>query len=176
MEYPLRRVEPVPRFTYRQVLYDGKELGLIEIPQEQPGIAIPRNDLEGLRKGAVYVRRNSVNTEADSAELERIYSKGQMEPIPPPQTLSDTWPQSIVPVSFDTHRIYIAVLDQDQTADTRDWAALAGIPWSIIVDFDTGTDEGGSLATAESVFRNRHALQVTALDDSIKMTARLLFG
>ena len=167
------RVAPVPRFTYRQVLYDDKELGLIEIPRRQPGVAIPRYDLEGLRKGAVYVRRNSVNTEADSAELERIYSTEQMESVPPPQTLSDTWPQFYRACdSFDPHRVYIAVLDQDQTADTRDWAAMAGIPWSVVVDFDTGTDKDGSLANAETAFRDRHALQVTALDDSIKMTAR----
>ena len=30
------RVDPIPRFTYHQILYEGIELGLIEIPCDQP--------------------------------------------------------------------------------------------------------------------------------------------
>ncbi len=167
------RVDPVPRFTYRRVSYNDVELGLIEIPIDQPGIAIPRNDLGVLRKGAVYIRRNSANTEADSAELDRIYSLRSEEVGPTPENSGGAWQQMYRACDgFDPRRIYIAVFDRDPATDTRDWEALAGVRWNIIIDFDTGTDQYGNLKSAEAVFRARHALQITALDDVVRTTAR----
>ena len=57
------RVRPTPNFSYRQIEYDGREFGLIEIPVEQPGIILPRADFEVLRINTVYVRRNTENKE-----------------------------------------------------------------------------------------------------------------
>ena len=167
------RVDPVPRFTYRRVPYIGVELGLIEIPVEQPGISIPRNDLGVLRKGAVYIRRNSANTEADSAELDRIYSLRSEEVDPPTKNPGGAWQQIYRACDgFDSRRTYIAVLDRSAETDSRDWEAMSGVRWSIIIDFDTGTDQAGNLKSAEAVFRERHSLQVTALDDVVKVTPR----
>ena len=167
------RVEPVPRFTYRRVTYNGTELGLIEIPPNQLRIAIPRNDLGVLRKGAVYIRRNSANTEADSTELDRIYSLRPESVEPMLEDSGGAWERIYRACDgFDPRRVYIAVLDRDTGTDTRDWEAMAGIRWNLIIDFDTGTDQYGNLKAADVVFRDRHALQTTALDDVVKLTAR----
>ena len=167
------RVAPVPRFTYRSVSYDNKELGLIEIPAIQPGISIPRNDLGVLRKGAVYIRRNSANTEADSADLEMISSHRSEISSQMSENLGSNWQQFYRACDgFDPRRIYIAVLERTPLTDIRDWESMAGLRWNMVIDFDTEADRHGNLKNAESVFRDRHALQVTALDDVVKLTSK----
>ena len=169
------KVEPTPRFTYRQIVYDGRELGLIEIPSVQPVPIMPRTDFGVLRRGCVYIRRNTQNTEADKTDLARINEWGQIQSEPPfdPNTPSGAWEQLYRACDgFDTRRVYIAVLDREPSADIRDWAAMAGIHWNIIVDFDTGTDTDGNHAVAREPFVQRLALQLVALDDSVAMTRR----
>ena len=63
------KVNPIPRFTYRQVQYGDLELGLIEIPHDQPGISVPRADNGVLRATTVYIRRNTQNVPADPEDL-----------------------------------------------------------------------------------------------------------
>ena len=124
------KVDPAPRFTYRQIVYDGVKLGLIEIPCDQPVPIMPRTDYEVLRRGCVYVRRNTQNTEADQSDLARINQWGQTqsEPFSDTVTPSGAWEQLYRACDgFDPRRVYIAVLDREPRADIRDWTAMAGI-------------------------------------------------
>ena len=169
------KVEPTPRFTYRQILYDGVKLGLIEIPCDQPVPIMPRTDYGVLRQGCVYIRRNTQNIESDGADLDRIYESRQNheKPLSVSSTSSGAWEQLYRACNgFDSRRVYIAVLDREHGVDTRDWIAMAGIHWNIIVDFDTRTDLEGNYAVAKEPFGQRHALQLSALDVSIAMTRR----
>ena len=77
------KVYPAPRFTYRQIVHDGVKLGLIEIPCDQPVPVMPRTDYGVLRRGCVYIRRNTRNTEADKTDLARINEWGQSQSEPP---------------------------------------------------------------------------------------------
>ena len=107
--------------------------------------------------------------------LARINEWGQIESEPPfdPSTPSGAWEQLYRACDgFDPRRVYIAVLDREPSADIRDWTAMAGIHWNIIVDFDTGTDTDGNHAVARGPFVQRQALQLAALDDSVAMTRR----
>ena len=169
------KVDPTPRFSYRQVLYDRVELGLIEIPCDQPVPIMPRSDYGVLRRGAVYIRRNTQNTEADQQDLARISNSSQIQSEPPSDSgrPSGAWEQLYRACDgFDPRRIYIAVLDRETSAQIRDWTAMAGIHWNIIVDFDTRTDTEGNHAVAREPLSQRQALQLSALDDSVAMTRR----
>ena len=169
------KVEPTPRFTYRQIAYNGVTLGLIEIPCDQPVPIMPRGDYGVLRRGCVYIRRNTQNTEADKTDLARISEWGQFQEasLPDLGTPSGAWEQLYrVCDGFDPRRTYIAILDREPNAEIHDWTAMAGIHWNIIVDFDTGTDTDGNYATAQGAFSERHALQLSALDSSGTLTRR----
>ena len=169
------KVEPAPRFTYRQIAFDGVQLGLIEIPRDQPVPIMPRTDYGVLRRGCVYVRRNTQNTEADPTDLARINELGkrQIELPSDSGTMSGAWEQLYRACEgFDPRRIYIAVFDCEPSADSGDWTAMAGIHWNIVVDFDTRTDNDGNYTVARVPFGQRQALQLSALDDAVAMTRR----
>ena len=169
------KVDPAPRFTYRQIVHDGVKLGLIEIPCDQPVPIMPRGDYGVLRRGAVYIRRNTQNVEADHQDIFRIteWRQIQGEPAFALSISGGAWEQLYRACDgFDSRRVYIAVLDRESNVDVRDWTAMAGIHWNIIVDFDTGTDTGGNYAVAREPLGQRQALQLSALDDSVAMTRR----
>ena len=167
------KVEPTPRFTYRQVPYGNLEMGLIEIPCDQPEVVLPRTDYGVLRRNAVYIRRNTQNIEADGADLARIFRSAQDDTIPEAVSHSGDWEQLYRACDgFDPRRIYIAVLDRDTGTDARDWGAMSSVHWNMVVDFDTGTDTDGNYTIAKSPFAERHALHLSALEDSTKITAR----
>ena len=169
------KVDPTPRFTYHQIVHHGVELGLIEIPCDQPVPIMPRGDYGVLRRGAVYIRRNTQNVEADHQDIVRIseWRQVQGEPTFDSSTLSGAWEQLYRACDgFDPRRVYVAVLDREPSAEIRDWTAMASIHWNIIVDFDTKTDTDGNHAVAKVPFGERQALQLFALDDSVTMTRR----
>ena len=176
------RIDPVPRFSYRQVSYSGVEFGLIEIPRGQPVPVLPRGDYPKgkgvLRNKVTYFRRNTQNTEADAEEIVRIVQWGQGDSAQGEQssengTPSGSWGQMYRACDgFDPRRVYIAVLDRESSADTRDWTAMASIHWNVIVDFDTGTDTDGNHAVAEGPLGERQALRLSALDESPAITRR----
>ena len=150
------RVEPAPRFSYRRVQYKGVEMGLLEVPRNQPVPVMPRNDYGVLRRRSVYLRRNTQNTEADSEDLDRIYQWRKGEPSYDPGSTTGAWEQLYRACDgFDPHRVYIAVFGGETSADTRDWIAMASVHWNIIVDFDTGTDTNGNYAVAKKPFNDR---------------------
>lgn len=169
------KVEPTPRFTYRQILYDGVKLGLIEIPSDQPAPIMPRTKYGVLGQGCVYIRRNTQNIEADGTDIARIIEsrQSQGEPLSNSNTSSGAWEKLYRACdAFNPRRVYIAVLDREVDADMRDWTAMSGIHWNIIVDFDTRTDTDGNYAVAKEPFGQRQALRLTALDNSVSMTKR----
>ena len=168
------KVHPAPKFTYRQVDYQGLQLGLIEIADEQPGIIMARDDFGVLRRGAVYIRRNSANTEADSAEIMRIAGGPRTSALSPPSTsTSGSWEQFYrICDGFDQRRMYICVIDRAQNLDVHDWKAMASIQWNAIVDFDTETDLSGNFSRASEVFRDRWSVQLSALDQPVSFTTR----
>ena len=176
------RVDPVPRFTYRQVTNSRAEFGLIEIPCDQPVPVLPRGDYPKgkgvLRNKVVYFRRNTQNTEADTEEIVRIVQWGrseviQGEPSSERDAPSGSWEQFYRACDgFNPRRVYIAVLDRESSADTHDWTAMASIHWNVIVDFDTGTDTDGNYAVAKEPLGERQALRLSALDESPTITRR----
>ena len=167
------RADRTPRFTYRQVQYCGVEIGLIEIPSDQPSIVVPRVDSGVLRRNAIYVRRNTQNVEADPEDLARLFRSTENEPSPEPASQIGAWEQLYRACDgFAPLRTYIAIVDRELDLDDRDWAAMAAVQWNVVIDFDTGTDTNGNYNSARASFVERHALHLSALDDSPAITAR----
>ena len=167
------RVDRPPRFTYRQVTVEGIEFGLIEIPADQPRPIVSRSRFGILSEGAVYIRRNTANVVAQGEELRRISQSGNDDVTSVGSTTSGAWEEFYRACDgFDPSRIYIAILDRQRNSDARDWAAMASIHWSLVVDFDTETDTFGNYATAQGPFGERYGLRLTALNDSPEITTR----
>ena len=110
-------VDPAPRFSYRRVQNEPLDIGLIEIPLDQPVPVLPRKDHGVLRRKSVYLRRNTQNTEADREDLARIVQWSQVErEIPHDVADAPTggWERFYRACDgFDPRRIYIAVLDRE---------------------------------------------------------------
>ena len=67
------RVQPIPRFHYRTISYQGKSLGLLEIFPRRRGPFMPIwGYQEMLRRDVVYFRRGSSNEEAKAEDLHEI--------------------------------------------------------------------------------------------------------
>lgn len=169
------KVSPSPIFTYRRILYNGIELGVIEISRDQSVPIVPRSTYKILHSGCVYIRRNTENIEADANEISRIieWQQGSKESLHNEGIQSGSWEHFYRACdAFDPRRVYIAVLDEEQSVDARDWIAIANIQWNIIVDFDRDTDTDGNYAVAREPFSKRRALRISALDDSPTVSSR----
>ena len=135
------KVTPIPRFTYRQVAYKDLELGLIEIPCDQPGVVVARNDFGVMRRNAVYIRRNTQNIEAEPTDLADLFQTTISNQPVPPKEPAGAWEQLYQACDgFDTRRIYVALVDRGPESDSNDWASMAQVDWNIVVDFDTDSD------------------------------------
>ena len=167
------RVSPSPRFSYRQIPYNGITLGLIEIPADQPDVLVSRTDLGVLRKNTVYIRRNTSNVEADSDDLRRLFGTNSVAKSVASQSNSTAWEQLYRDCDeFDPRRVFIAIIDRQVVAAERDWEAMATVGWNLVVDLDRDTDTDGHYSFAETQFRNRRALHLTALEGSLSFTSR----
>lgn len=165
------RIDPSPHFDYRVVKYNGLDIGLIEIPCNQPP-AMPRSDFGVLRRRTIYVRRNTQNIEADSTDLSRIFNSSTPTSSTDHHT-AGSWEQLYRACdAFDQQRVFAAIVDREHSMESADWRALANIRWNIFIDFDTGTDSEGNFAFAQESFNELHALHFDAMLDSPSITAR----
>ena len=168
-----RKVDRRPQFNYRQVPYQEVEIGLIEIPADQPRPIALRFDYGVLREGAVYFRKNTANVVATGDDLARITLANADGPISETSMSSGAWDQLYRACDgFDPGRIFVALMDRVLDVATRDWTALAGVHWSLVVDFDIETDTIGNYSAAKDPFGERQSLRLTALDDSPEITPR----
>ena len=164
-------VTPTPRFTYQQILYEGKQLGIIEIAIQQPRPIMAIKDYGVLRKSVIYIRRNTQNIEATGEEIARIYEQPSEFTFEEEGSLNASWAQIYRACDgFDPRRAYIAVLGSESRATEQEWSQLAKVPWALIVDFDASTDINGNYAVAQDEFSTTRSLRLTALDDSPLLT------
>lgn len=164
------RVAPAPRFSYRVVAYDGKEIGLLEIHGDRNVPAIPRNDYGVLRKGAVYLRRNTECVTADLEDIRRIVrwaeEQGERKGENAPVGLA-AWEELYRECdAFDQRRVYIAVFEASPELTDDDWKFFVSLGWHLIVDFDRGTDTTGGYAKASVELAKKRSLRLTTLDEA----------
>ena len=167
------KVDPSPRFNYRQVQYKHLDIGLIEIPDDQTVPVLPREDYGVLRRKAFYTRRNTQNTEADREDIRRIVEWGQPKPSPAVSAITGTWEQLYRACdAFDARKVHVAILSKESQIDDDDWVAMASVHWNVIIDFDSETDTDGNYASAKDFLGKRRALHLSALDQLPAITTR----
>lgn len=142
------RVNPYPRFTYTPIEFNGKQVGVLDIPISNGGPYTPLKDYEGLQAGAVYYRRGTKNDRAVGSELKRIINWFQRGHIGSPAELrNDAWPRFFEAVhGFDPATTYVLAADRIPSSTPAPLNALAMIPWRAIIDFDPESEASGLLS------------------------------
>ena len=80
-QFPKNRIQPVPRFTYFGFRFDGKQVGVLEIPIGKDGPYVPINDIGLMPHGVVNYRRGTQNARASGNEIRRIHRWFEMGDI-----------------------------------------------------------------------------------------------
>lgn len=171
------KVKPTPKFSYRQISYKGKELGMIEIPApatQLGGPFAPSRDFGIIKEGAVYYRRNATNVVATSGDDLRHITGAFSHASHSEQysSPSGAWEQLLQFCDDFEAPVRIALLDREANLDERDWDAFGRIHWNAVIDFDVETDTEGNYALAKPAFNDRYAFQLSALDTVPEITAR----
>lgn len=142
------RVQPNPQFVYTPLLFDGKQVGVIEIPRSNTGPYTPVKDLDGLQAGAIYYRRGTKNDRAVGAEIRRILAWFETGRVGDPQTVSThEWRQLLNSVhQFSRGTTYVLACDR-LPGDFATSAQALGLPsWRCVIDFDPDSEGSGLLS------------------------------
>lgn len=142
------RVQPNPRFTYTPLEFQGKQVGVLQVPVENGGPYTPVKDYEGLQAGAVYYRRGTQNDRAVGSELKRIFSwfqNGNIELLGEPG--DDAWCRFLEAVhSFESGMTYLLAADRISLTSAAPIHALGLPAWRAVIDFDPDSDTTGLLS------------------------------
>jgi tetratricopeptide (TPR) repeat protein len=142
------RVQPNPRFTYTPLQFEGKAVGVLEIPLGKNGPYTPVKDYDRLQAGTIYYRRGTRNDRAVGAELRRIVTWFQSgETGVPEEQTDDAWRRLFDAVHrFEGGTTYILAADPIPSASTAPVQGLGMPPWRAVIDFDPNSDTSGLLS------------------------------
>lgn len=142
------RAQPNPRFTYTPLNFEGKQVGVLEVPVASDGPYTPVKDYEGLQAGTIYYRRGTQNARAVGAELARIFMWFQTGDVGVPADVTDdAWRRLFEAVrSFETGTTYLLAADRIPSTSTAPVHALGLPPWRAVLDFDPDSDTSGLLS------------------------------
>ena len=152
-------VQPIPRFTYTPLRFEGKQVGVLEIPVGRDGPYVPITDQgkkrqnssaydEQLQAGTVYWRRGSQNVRATSSELKQIVAwfQGGDSSILDEQG-TDSWRRFLDAVyRFEQGTTYLLVVDRISPETAVPLHALGRPPWRAVIDFDPDSEASGFLS------------------------------
>lgn len=163
-------VQPVPRFLYHSLEYEGQRVGVIEIPVDRSGPFTPLKDLgEGpaLRAGTIYVRDGSTNREAVGDAHQKIVRWFQGDATTPIGGKHEgAWGRFLEAADrLDPQRRYILITDSLREVDARTLASIGLAPWLAVVDFDPDSEVQGLLAAARANLEERRTLHRVVIGD-----------
>ncbi len=154
------RVQPTPRFTYSPRVWNGVQVGVIEIPAGQDGPYTPVKEVDGLQAGAVYYRRGTQNDRAVGTELRRIVNWFQDGEVGLPDRPNQAaWQMFYEAVSrFSPQKRYLLAVDRLQSEGNALISALGQVPWRAIIDFDPESGTSGLLGSIEGTLSQRRVI------------------
>ena len=143
------RVQPVPRFTYSPLEFQGKHVGVLEIPVNNDGPYSPLKDFDKLTAGVFYCRRGTQNYRATGPDAVRIltwFQDGNLgTPTDPPNY---SWPQLVQAIhGFEQGRNYLLAVDRIPSTTSAAAYALGMVPWRAVIDFDPDSETSGLLSS-----------------------------
>ncbi len=164
-------LEPVPRFFYQAVFYEGVALGLISIPvgQESP-VAPKKTEDQGFVKDSIYFRRGSQNDVASLQERGWIWGwfRGEDASDFPanPYTLQPAWTRYLAEVDeLRTTARHILIASDGFREDGDDLSGMGFGPWAFVFDFDTRSDVDGLLYSMRNAVERRRAIHMRVKGD-----------
>ena len=153
------KIHPLPRFTYTPFEFEGRQVGVLEIPANDDGPFTPLVDCDGLQAGAIYYRRGSQNARATGLEVKRIVtwfsnrnsSAGADSP-------NQGWLRFLQSVRrFEADTTFLLVSDP-VFAPTAPLSALGLPPWRAVIDFDPDSDRAGLLSYVAATLERRRVI------------------
>jgi len=163
--YPLPTLEVIP-----VVYHGGKKIAVLKMPVDRgKGPVLPTRELGGiLRRYQVYCRQGSRNSMADPDAQRRIYAwfgTSTWEDVPQ-VTGDEPWQAFMGAVhAFSPAYHYLLIADRNAAALPSDAAIMGRIPWSLVLDFDPGTEAGGLLSVCRAVLERTSALHYVLRGD-----------
>src|SRR5208337_1958749 len=156
-------VQPHPRFSYEVVQYQGREFGVIVIPEDQIGPCYPIQEYGNVLKcKTLYFRRGSKNDAADPVECHRIITwfENAGRSAGPPEAGADLpWDEFCASVSkFDPSRRFVLITTPVGDPEASLLAALGLYPWTAVFDLDPGSDRTGLLKAVKPSLESRRGL------------------
>ena len=153
------KIHPSPRFTYTPLEFQGKQVGVLEIPINDGGPFTPVVDFDGLQAGAVYYRRGTQNARATGPDLKRIVTWFSDRSVSPgADSLSHAWVQFLQSVHrFEADTAFLLVSDPVETP-TASLPALGLPPWRAVIDFDPNSDRAGLLSYVAATLGRRRVI------------------
>ena len=165
-------VHPCPRFHYSQVQWNERQFGVIEIKAESTiGPFFATKNVGGgpdagnellLRSNTLYCRRDSRNVEASPGEQQAIWRWFRPEvPLPKEANTGQEWTRFVELAQLGSsgcHFILILAL-KEHTQDAL-LANLAAYDWSMVIDFDSASQETGALRHCHDRLAIRRSLHI----------------
>ncbi|MDE2823135.1 MAG: hypothetical protein OXK79_06480, partial [Chloroflexota bacterium] len=136
------------RFTYYPLSFEGKQVGVLQIPVASDGPYTPIKDFPTLQAGAIYYRRGTQNDRATGTDLTRIltwfYGSDAGASTDP---RSHSWPQLLQALHrLETGRTYLLVSDHFPPITSGPVYSLGLVPWRAVIDFDPDSEISGLLS------------------------------
>ena len=153
------RVQPNPRFIYTPLRFDGKQVGILEIPLETGGPYTPVADSDRLQAGAVYYRRGTENNRALTNDLIRITDWFNGRNSAAEEHDMTSWRQFFQAVhGLDPIRTYILAADRICPQSAEGLRSLGALPWRAVIDFDPHSDVSGLLKAVDPYLRSHRVI------------------
>lgn len=172
-------IEPVPKFIYEAIPYEGYQLAIISIPlNNKIGPCLPLKDFPGgekriLNQHQLYVRRGSVNEIANGSEQIQTYKwfgesyfMGSLNEIDS-DSRSEVWDVFLEKAFYFNAKDYNYGLIASPVKSDLDLTENIGcIDWFFVVDFDQKTDQSGLLNQCRSMVESRRKIHLIKKGDS----------
>lgn len=166
--FPRSRVQPVPRFCYTPLVFQGHQVGVLTIGVSDDGPYTPVHDAEQLQAGAVYYRRGTQNERAVGSEHRRIASwflRGDLRT--PEESGRGEWQSLYETVhAFDPGATYILAADRVAASSAAPIPSLAMVPWRAVIDFDPDSEASGLLGAIGGPLGRSRVVHRVVIGDS----------
>ena len=168
-------IEPLPKFLYQSITYEGKSLGVIEIFIDKNGPFYARTGIEVIKANAIYHRLGTQNAEASQPETRNIYDwfNGVTTAQTATNHLSEFIPSSINWSSFqnlcdhfDPDRQYIYIIGPNRSINGALWKPFARLPINLVIDFDPETASEGAFSKVKPLLERQRSIHLLTLGNN----------
>jgi hypothetical protein len=143
------KISPSPRVIFHAVEWEGKTVGLLEVPCEQKGPFLARSDIGPVNAGVIYWRRGSTTAPVvDSTDYDRVvgWHRGSASADDISST-SLEWQRFCEHSRIDeVERVLMLAVWRLSPNSLQAAEGLSAAPWLAVMDFDARSDEAGLLA------------------------------